>query len=241
MSDNEGKDELHQWKRVGEVGQDAPMENDLEPAPPRRLASPLLDQYEVTTPVSDEFRGVLEQTLAQLPDVLTQKIKDSDYRLRFGATLLDIRPDLKGKTPRGWPPGSTFEHVDGLHDPDERQICIFEYFKRGLTATRYVKNTHADGVFRHEIGHLLDRLFGGLSAQERFRAAYERDLERLLSQEDLFDECSYYVQDGIVGRKEAFAELFAILMGGGAARNAPVKMAFANALIALRAELEELR
>jgi hypothetical protein len=238
---NHRKDPLYEWRRMGDLGQDRQMENNLEPAPPSRLASPLLDQHEIATPISDEFRGVLEQTLARLPAVLTQKIKDSDYRLRFGATLLDIRPDLKGKTPRGWPPGSTFEHVDGLHDPDERQICIFEYFKSDLMATRYTKNTRAGGVFRHEMGHLLDHLFGGLSDQERFRTAYERDIEHLFFQEDLFDECSYYVQDGIAGRKEAFAELFAILMGGGAARKAPVKAAFANALAALRDELEGLR
>ena len=254
---NEGKDPLYRWQRMGErveqfgpgipiqerVRQNAPMNEPdrLEPAPPRRVASPLLDQHEVAATISDEFRATLEQTLAQLPTVLVQRIKDSGYRLRFGTTLLEMRPDLKGKTPRGWRPGSTFEHVDGLHDPDEQQICIFEYFKSDLTATSYTKNTRAAGVFRHEIGHLLDRLFGGLSDQERFRTAYERDLEYLFSQEDLFDECSYYVQDGIAGRKEAFAELFAILMGGGAAQNAPVKAAFANALAALRDELEGLR
>ena len=215
--------------------------NHLEPAPQRRTTSPLLDQYEVAAHISDEFRATLEQTLAQLPTSLMQTISDSGYQLRFGATLLELRPDLKGKTPRGWPPGSTFEQVDGLHDPDEQQICVFEYFKPDLTATRYMKNTRAAGVFRHEIGHLLDRLLGGLSDQQRFRAAYERDLNQLLTQDSLFEECDYYVQDGVAGRKEAFAELFAILFGGGAERRVPMKAVFSNALIALRDELEKLR
>lgn len=215
--------------------------NYLEPAPKCRLVSPLLDQHEVAANISDEFRATLEQALAQLPTSLLQKISDSGYRLRFGAVLLELRPDLKGKTPRGWPPGSTFEQVDGLHDPDQQQICIFEYFKPDLTATRYVKNVRASGVFRHEIGHLLDRLLGGLSDQNWFRIAYEYDLNQLLTQDSLFEECDYYVQDGVGGRKETFAELFAILVGGGAERRVPVKAVFANSFIVLCDELEKLR
>ncbi len=215
--------------------------NYLEPAPRRRVLSPLVDQYEVAANISDEFRATLEQTLAQLPTSLLQKISDSGYRLRFGATLLALRPDLKGKTPRGWPLGSTFEQVDGLHDPDQQQICVFEYFKPDLTATRYVKNIRASGVFRHEIGHLLDRLLGGLSDQHSFRIAYENDLNQLFTQDSLFEECDYYVQNGVVGRKETFAELFAILVGGGAERRVPVKAVFANSFIVLREELEKFR
>jgi hypothetical protein len=74
-----------------------------------------------------------------------------------------------------------------------------------------------EGVFRHELGHAYDRAAGGQlrfqSAHPKFVAAYERDLRSIaLGDRGLLE---YYLQGDAAGRQEAYAEAFAILLGGG--------------------------
>ncbi|MBZ4194741.1 MAG: hypothetical protein LAE24_10615 [Candidatus Contendobacter sp.] len=106
------------------------------------------------------------------------------------------------------------------------------------------KNTRGEAVFRHEIGHALDDASGGLSNSFWFIAAYELDFEKLIMNVSMKDEMVrhfYYLQEGQAGRRETFAELFAILIGGGSDRKAVLKVAFPNSYNAVQEWIGRLK
>jgi hypothetical protein len=74
-----------------------------------------------------------------------------------------------------------------------------------------------EGVFRHELGHAYDRAAGGkfalMSSHPEFVTAYQRDLRQIAG--DQRAELGYYLQGNSAGRQEAFAEAFAVVLGGG--------------------------
>jgi hypothetical protein len=89
----------------------------------------------------------------------------------------------------------------------------YEDYETGLS----VVCTDLAGVLRHEVGHALDRALGGTSASHDFRAAYL--IGRLRVEEwNLRDQLEYFLNETVdAGAEETFAELVAIVTGGGAA------------------------
>jgi hypothetical protein len=164
-------------------------------------------------------------------------VKAYGYQLKFGPTLLALRPDLRNVRPRGHTSGKTFEHVDGFHDPATKQIYVFEYLKPDVLATAYARNTRAEAVFRHELGHAFDRASGDLSESPWFILAYEHDLDSITLEETI-EQYQYYLQSGIAGHRETFAELLAVLMGGGPDRHVILKAVFTETCAALKKFLQ---
>lgn len=102
---------------------------------------------------------------------------------------------------------------------------------------RVIKNSRAPGALRHELGHALDRALEGWSDQNAFQRAYNLDIAAI-DDVTLIDEYAYYLTRK--GRSELFAELFAVLQGGGADEKAGnIKRVFPAAVEALQALLEK--
>jgi hypothetical protein len=81
-----------------------------------------------------------------------------------------------------------------------------------LTPTR---TDRAGGVLRHEFGHGVDHVLGHLSHRAAFAMAYQADADAIRGTGKV-DQFAYLLQPGFAGREEAFAEVFAVLHGGGA-------------------------
>ena len=78
-----------------------------------------------------------------------------------------------------------------------------------------------NGILNHEVGHGFDTI-GAYSNSSGFNAAYTSDVASMnkLVKRNL----KYYLQTGSVGRQEAFAELFADLMGGGSGADVSINV-----------------
>lgn len=123
-------------------------------------------------------------------------------------SVTDHLANLRGVTPRGWPPGSTWDRVPGLYDPATMTVVMATHDgargERSLPDTGYGHGS-SNALF-HEFGHALDgtNALGADSKSPQFRSAYDHDLPALrrLNQ-------TYLLQPGDAGREEAFAEVSA--------------------------------
>lgn len=79
-----------------------------------------------------------------------------------------------------------------------------------------IESERVDGVFRHEYGHAVNKVFGYrgelFSDGAEFQVAYDRDVSKLSKLQTL--ELQYLLQPGSAGRDECFADVFAALIGG---------------------------
>lgn len=123
-------------------------------------------------------------------------------------SVTDHFTNLRGVTPRGWPPGSTWDRVPGLYDPASMTVVMATHDgargERELPDTGYGHGS-SNALF-HEFSHALDgtNALGADSRSREFRRAYDDDLPALrrLNQ-------TYLLQPGDAGREEAFAEVSA--------------------------------
>jgi len=164
--------------------------------------------------VSADFRQEAGTAVAAIPDGVWQELKDGGWEVRVATFVVDAAPSLRGVHPRGWPVGATWEQTDAVHLPSQRLLVFAE--KRRDSDGRIVQNSRVSNVIRHEVGHAFDRAIGEKtyqSSDREFVAAYYRDVSRIPASEH--EVLSYYLQKGSGGRQEAFAEAFAIQLGGG--------------------------
>ncbi len=155
---------------------------------------------------STDFSNTVNDTYNALP----QNVKDSLARdgVKVIATdkVTDIMPELAGQKPRGWPPGSSWDDVDGAYDTTGKRIIVAQ--RQG--SSKPSKNDVA-GLTRHETGHAVDRL-NNLSSQATFQTAYDREVANVPKPDE--QALDYFLQNGDAGREEMFAETFAIINGG---------------------------
>jgi hypothetical protein len=170
---------------------------------------------EPATPVSDLFRRRIEDASATLPESVWRSLWQAGWQVQMAEFVTDAAPSLTGERPRGWPTGLTWENTDAVNLPSRRLVVVAE--KRRNRHGEVVPADRIEGVFRHELGHAYDRAGGGphrfQSAHPEFTAAYHLD-RRAIPGEDR-GLLEYYLQGDAAGRQEAFAEAFAILLGGG--------------------------
>jgi hypothetical protein len=163
----------------------------------------------------------LEKKLAQLPTNVLRALESKGYKIVATTTNTDAIPELKGKSPRGWPTDSTFDNSDGTHDNVRRVILAPSRFKQG---DDYVPVEREDVVV-HQIGHALDHAFNKLSNDLEFQKAFQEDMRKLGAKGNLMNErermiYDYFNQkdgpgkDEHPGREEAFASLFGMLLTG---------------------------
>ncbi|QDU95094.1 hypothetical protein Pla8534_29060 [Lignipirellula cremea] len=180
---------------------------------PREVALARLSEV---SPVSADFRARTAEAAGTIPSGVWRRLKDGGWQVRMAAFVVDADPSLRGIQPRGWPDGTTWEHTDAVHLPAKRLLVFAE--KRRNREGQVVDSTRVENVLRHEVGHAFDRALGGddyYSSGTTFISAYFRDLARMAAEDR--GELQYYLQRGPAGRQEAFAESFAIILGGGSA------------------------
>ena len=143
-------------------------------------------------------------------------IKENNIKVVAGERTTVVKPSLMGKTPRGWPKGSTWDSADGFFDPTNKMILVTENYKPLGGGNKIRKTNRRPGVFGHETGHAVDTSLGNISGSDAFAKAYIKGKERIKAFY-LENEYSYFMQAGGIGERETFAELFAELNGGGGA------------------------
>jgi hypothetical protein len=129
-------------------------------------------------------------------------------------SVTDHLSHLRGVTPRGWPPGATWDSVPGLYDPASMTVVMATHDgARGATERDLPDFGYGHGSFNalfHEFGHALDATtaLGHDSRSPAFRTAYRADLPALRHANH-----TYLLQPGDAGPEEAFAEVAARFFG----------------------------
>ena len=135
--------------------------------------------------------GVLQQLKAQGTTVVA--MRDS---------VTDVRADLRGVTPRGWPPGTTWDSVPGLYWPEQDQVFVATRLENGERRIPRPGNGHGCvNLVMHETAHAIDYR-GDPGPDESptdaaFIAAREADLANL---------GHHQLQPGAAGLEETYAE-----------------------------------
>lgn len=170
--------------------------------------------------VPPEHTRALEKKLAEVPPGVLQALTNQGYKIIACPTNTDAIPELKGKTPRGWPEDTTFDNSDGTHDNVRRVILAPYRVKQG---NDFVPVDREDVVV-HQIGHALDHALGKLSNSPEFQKAFKADMQKLAEKGFMTDRekmiYDYFNQkDGPdknerPGSEEAFASLFGMVLTG---------------------------
>ena len=165
---------------------------------------------------SEPFNDRVSRAAASIPENVWAGLLSAGWRLSVAEFVVDAEPTLKHKRPRGWPRAMTWENTDAVHLPNTRHLIIAE--KLRTVAGKVVFSRRVEGNLRHEVGHAFDMLTGRkhsfLSSSSAFLVEYRRDWYRLskIRRANL----AYYSQSkNVAGPQEAFAEAFAIHLGGG--------------------------
>jgi hypothetical protein len=158
----------------------------------------------------DQFAKRVGAAYARIPDGVRALLDRSGYDVATCRQYLDLHPDLKGQTPRGYPAGSSEAAAQGVFEAEDKRIVVPE-------RPEAVAAADPVGIVRHEVGHAFDDALGNYSQSKEFRDAYNRDLDKMnlehlngLSEEQL----EYYLQDHGAGAQETFGELFCTAVGG---------------------------
>lgn len=194
---------------------------------------------EVIIPASTQFVTTVNDTYSKMsPEVRDLLTKDGTV-VTPTRRITDALPELKGQKPRGWPPGLTWDAVDGAYSPSRNLVVVAEETKD--TSNKWVKSNRTEDVTRHEVGHAADFAIGKLSDSKVYTQAYEDDTKAMPAA--LTGTLKYFLQSGDGGKQEACAEGIAVREGGSTSGKSfelgfPKSIAAINdALLALRAKL----
>jgi len=165
--------------------------------------------------LSPAFTKTVQGSIETFPACLQCWLSDKEVELISGAFLTQIRPDLKGLTPRGYPQGSTWDMSEGLHDRGKVYLPEFKRFEGGSGPARIerIEMVRVSQVLHHEIGHAID-YHQGFSQSTAFVTSFEREKAALLAnrpESNHLESLAYFLSPSIGGRKEAFAELFSAM------------------------------
>ena len=130
------------------------------------------------------------QHLALLPDHMLTKLRAAGAQFfvgEGGVPQLDSMDHLEGVQPRGWPPGKTWDNVDGAYV--DGKVII------GNAGTAHGTKS----IALHETGHMIGEKFG-----------YDDAPELIAFHQQLYPHLPPYLQQdgpgGKAGRQEFFAE-----------------------------------
>lgn len=165
--------------------------------------------------VTAQFITEISQDAAQLPETWKGKLTKAGYKIAMSRTLFDSVPSARGQQVRGYKSSATWSQVFGMFDRRRRRVVMAELAKqteneKSALVTLNDQQTRA-GILRHEFGHAIDDYLRYPSHGRSFAQAYAVGVPRLNAHDKTV--LNYYLQVGIAGKEEMFAELFAIKGG----------------------------
>ena len=179
-----------------------------------------------TGKVVDEVLDSVDNKYPGIRDVVENQHKEE---VTVARNVTDVLEDLKGKRPRGWPEGSSWENCGGCHrtnyDGGNQTVVGRKVIDR--RTGKLVNNNRYPATLSHEYGHAVDDVYGQvhgtrLSQTDAFKDAYAKDLaaiEKLppVQREQAKAVLDYYLgsNTGAAGRSEVVAEGFRSLVAPG--------------------------
>jgi SPP1 gp7 family putative phage head morphogenesis protein len=170
-----------------------------------------------------QFMQVVTKAYEAMPAKVKDLLEESGTTIKVGDFVTNIKPDLKGVAPRGWPEGSTWDNVTGFHNRPDKVVAVSEYYRPMGTPLSLKESYNPVGTLYHEIGHALDHGFADkttlkVSETSYFLEAYQKDVKmlkkRLGDQGGIYDGTIHYLlQSGEAGPQEAVAELISAILG----------------------------
>jgi len=184
----------------------APELTEVQRTQNRALVEKLLD---IDPACSEKFIRQSKEALANVHPTFLQQIEKTGGKIR-------LIPSIEEAMPRH---ADELGHLDGLYGDRTREVFLAEKSKEWYWPKPVEQNN--PGVARHEVGHAADHAFETspyfrwLSDDLRFKFAHEADIADMPG--DWKRRFNYFIQADKpdIGRKEAFAELFAVLHGTG--------------------------
>jgi hypothetical protein len=197
----------------------------------------------IDSQVSEAFAAEYRQAASTIPENVRQGLEESGWRVALVEFVVDAAPELRDIQPRGWPSNITWQQVDAVHLPESRLLVVAEK-RRGQDGETLLNNRLA-GAMRHEIGHAFDMLSARQgnfqSGSSQFHQAYLADARRM--DQKTRARLRYYFQKPLAGKQEAFAEAFAVALGGGSdeIHGTEFAGAFPNVLRYVQQQIEAYR
>jgi len=164
------------------------------------------------SPVSPDFLKEVKGYIAAMSQKLLAELQHRGGRVCVTPRLFDKLPGYSYTQPRGYDDGLTGKNVDGLFDGTDAIIC--EYSAPHDDDLSLIKNQRAGHTVRHELGHAFDHYWHGISETGEFKDTYMHELANMdFDQRE--GKLAYFAQKATAVPLECFAELFAIIVGGG--------------------------
>ena len=154
--------------------------------------------------------AAIRDAIEALPAQVRSLLDKAKTKVVFAERMADVlSPAELAEHPRGYEAGATWANAEGgLFRTHGIVVCrTYVDFQTGQVR----ENHRLAGAFRHEAGHQLDVLLSDPSHGDDWKRAYNRDVTGITDG----DRLRYYLQPGDAGREETFAELAAVLIGGG--------------------------
>jgi len=152
-------------------------------------------------------------SILPLPILKMMKARKTDL-VACRNSVTDHQPELAGVKPNGWPPGSTWDDVPGMHSPSTKSVVVATGDKDGKREIPDTGSGHgAEDLFGHEAGHGFDlEISPNRNLNAAFRAARLADVTatRMVAGRDNYfmDVSEGGTQTGEWPYKETFAESF---------------------------------
>jgi len=158
-----------------------------------------------------KLRATLTEAWESIPAPIKEDLVSGGVDFKVGKYLTDGEFSyMRGKRPRGWTEGTTWDSCAGFAQPERGFIRMSERVRDYPGIGEFVAKNR-DFTLIHECGHILDYRAAITDAAE-FIAAYEKDVGLMTAA--MKRNLRYGLQVGKAGREEAFAESFAQLVLG---------------------------
>jgi len=197
---------------------------DLAPASPAVAEAPPITVSKVGTTFAKTTTKDIQNTVINQIDTYPEKVKaalnKNGVSINVGNSLTEVNPRLKGLHPAGWSKGATWDNVSGVYDMKSKAISVAEtYLPRGKKLYAANSKDRIRRVLNHETGHAFDGTLGEgfnvYSNQKKFQQAYWKDVAKLSKADIAKNDLRFFMQKGVRGRSETFADVFGDMMGGG--------------------------
>ena len=151
---------------------------------------------------TDSDLDLVAAEVAKFPDKTLQALglMESKFVVCRGS-VTDYRTDLKGVKPRGWPPGSTWDSVPGLNQPNSKEtvIAVIGHAAGKARVPKTGENHGCYNLVLHEGSHAID--MNGLAISRSTGPNFQKSRTS-----DLTTLSAYEQQSGNAGLEETYAE-----------------------------------